>query len=91
MMGRIATGKSTVAKQLASELGWPIFSSDEIRKTLAGLALTQRTPSELRANIYSARMTQETYRKLLKDGLAAIGCCNRRRHSRRHILHARSS
>ena len=48
VMGRIATGKSTVAKQLASELGWPIFSSDEIRKTLAGLPLTVRTPPELR-------------------------------------------
>ena len=77
VMGRVGTGKSTIAKRLASELDWPVFSSDETRKTLAGVPLTQRTPSELRANIYSARMTQETYRKLLKDGLAAIGCCNR--------------
>ena len=76
-MGRVGTGKSTIAKRLASELDWPVFSSDETRKTLAGVPLTQRTPSELRANIYSARMTQETYRELLKDGLAAIGCCNR--------------
>ena len=77
VMGRVGTGKSTIAKRLASELDWPVFSSDETRKTLAGVPLTQRTPSELRANIYSARMTQETYRELLKDGLAAIGCCNR--------------
>ena len=77
VMGRVGTGKSTIAKRLASELDWPVFSSDETRKTIAGVPLTQRTPSELRANIYSARMTQETYRKLLKDGLAAIGCCNR--------------
>ena len=77
VMGRVGTGKSTIAKRLANELDWPVFSSDETRKTLAGVPLTQRTPSELRANIYSARMTQETYRELLKDGLAAIGCCNR--------------
>ena len=77
VMGRVGTGKSTIAKRLASELDWRVFSSDETRKTIAGVPLTQRTPSELRANIYSARMTQETYRKLLKDGLAAIGCCNR--------------
>ena len=77
VMGRVGTGKSTIAKRLASELDWPVFSSDETRKTLARVPLTQRTPSELRANIYSARMTQETYRELLKDGLAAIGCCNR--------------
>jgi predicted kinase len=71
VMGRVSTGKSTVAKQLASELNWPVFSSDEIRKTLVGVPLTQRTPPELRPKIYSARMTQKTYRKLLEDGLAA--------------------
>jgi 2-phosphoglycerate kinase len=37
VMGRIGTGKSTIAKRLAGELDWPAFSSDEIRKTLAGL------------------------------------------------------
>ena len=71
VMGRIATGKSTVAKQLASELGWPIFSSDEIRKTLAGLPLTVRTPPSLRAEVYSDHMTHRTYEQLLKRGLAA--------------------
>ncbi len=91
VMGGVGTGKSTIAKRLASELDWPVFSSDEIRKTLAGVPLTQRTPSELRAKIYSARMTQKTYRKLLKDGLAAIRGCKSWRHSGRHILHTRSS
>ena len=59
VMGRVGTGKSTIAKQLASELDWPVFSSDEIRKTLAGVPLTQRTPSELRAKVYSAQMTRK--------------------------------
>jgi aminoglycoside phosphotransferase family enzyme/predicted kinase len=72
VMGRIATGKSTVAKQLASELGWPIFSSDEIRKTLAGLPLTARTPPELREKVYSDHMTNQTYKQLLEKGLAAV-------------------
>jgi len=72
VMGRIATGKSTVAKQLASELGWPIFSSDEIRKILAGLPLTVRTPPELREEVYSDHMTHRTYEQLLKKGLAAV-------------------
>ncbi len=74
VMGGVGTGKSTIAKRFASELNWPVFSSDEIRKTLAGVALTKRTPPELRDKIYSTRMTQQTYRKLVKDGLAAIGC-----------------
>jgi uncharacterized protein len=82
VMGRVGTGKSTIAKRLASELDWPVFSSDETRKTLTGVPLTQRTPSELRAKIYSARMTQKTYRKLLESGFAAIGCCSRGRRPR---------
>jgi uncharacterized protein len=72
IMGRVGTGKTTIAKQLASELDWPVFSSDEIRKTLAGLPLTERTAPELRDKIYSAQMTQQTYKKLLDDGLASL-------------------
>ena len=82
VMGRVGTGKSFIAKRLASELDWPVFSSDETRKTLTGVPLTQRTPSELRAKIYSARMTQKTYGKLLESGFAAIGCCSRGRRPR---------
>ena len=74
VMGRVGTGKSTIAKRLAGELDWPVLSSDEIRKTLAGVPLTQRTPPDLRAKIYSAHKTQRTYRKLLEDGFAAVGC-----------------
>ena len=87
VMGGVGAGKSTIAKRLASDLDWPLFSSDETRKILAGVALAQRTPSELRAKIYSARMTQKTYRKLLEDGLAAIGCCSRGRRPRQFQPH----
>jgi len=79
VMGGVGTGKSTIAKQLAGELNWPVISSDKIRKTLAGIPLTQRTPPELRDKIYSAQVTRQTYRKLVRDGLAAIGCSRRRR------------
>ncbi|HSS16862.1 MAG TPA: AAA family ATPase [Candidatus Dormibacteraeota bacterium] len=72
VMGGVGTGKSTMAKRLGSELNWPVFSSDEIRKTLASVPLTQRTPPELRNKIYSARTTQQTYSKLLEHGLAAL-------------------
>ena len=79
VMGGVGAGKSTIAKWLASELNCPVFSSDEIRKTLAGVPLTQRTPSELRPTVYSAQMTRRTYRKLIGDGLAAIGSHRGRR------------
>jgi aminoglycoside phosphotransferase family enzyme/predicted kinase len=76
VMGRIATGKSTLAKQLARELDWPVFSSDEIRKTLAGLPLNVRTPPKLRDKLYSERMTDQTYERLLQNGLAALAIDN---------------
>ena len=72
VMGRVGTGKTTVAKRLASELDWPIFSSDKIRKTLAGAALAERTAPELREEIYSDEMTEQTYGELLRQGLAAL-------------------
>ena len=72
VMGRVGTGKTTLAKQLASELDWPLFSSDQIRKTLAALPLTVRTPLELRDKLYSNQMTQRTYEKLVEEGLGAL-------------------
>ena len=78
VMGRIGTGKTTVARQLASELDWPVFSSDEIRKTLAGVPLNVRTAPELRDKVYSEQMTDQTYAKLLENGLAALAIAQRR-------------
>ena len=72
VMGRIASGKSTVAKLLASELDWPVYSSDAIRKTLAGVPLTSRTAAELRHEVYSEAMSQKTYAQLLREGLGAL-------------------
>ncbi len=77
VMGGVGSGKTSVATQLGSELDWPIFSSDQIRKTLAGIPLTQRTPAEQRGEVYSKRMTRRTYEKLVADGLAALGSCSR--------------
>ncbi len=72
IMGRIGTGKSTLARQLASELDWPVFSSDRIRKTLAGVPLLERTAPELRPKVYSSEMTDRTYQELVGQGLAAL-------------------
>ena len=76
IMGRVGTGKTSVARQLGRELGWPVFSSDEIRKTLAGLPLTGRTARPMRDKVYSPLMTKQTYKKLIEDGLAACGTSN---------------
>jgi hypothetical protein len=76
VMGRIATGKSTVAKLLAHEFGWPAFSSDRTRKTLAGIPLTKRTAPELRGRVYSEKVSKQTYATLVKEGLAALATHN---------------
>ena len=64
VMGRIASGKSTLARALAAKLGWPIYSSDSVRKQLAGVPLYERTRAVLRRRLYSAARTGQTYRSL---------------------------
>src|SRR5438876_6284394 len=71
VMGRVGTGKTTVALQLGRELNWPVFSSDETRKTLAGIPLMERTAPDRREEIYSDPITKQTFAKLVGDGLAA--------------------
>lgn len=73
VMGPVASGKSSVAQQLAVDLGFPTFSSDRIRKTLAEVQLTKRTARVERGRVYSDQMTNQTYETLLKDGLSRLG------------------
>src|SRR5881392_1350251 len=72
VIGRVGTGKTAVAKQLGNELDLPVFSSDEIRKTLAGIPLTERTAAERRDDVYSEQMTEQTYKELLVKWLTAL-------------------
>lgn len=63
-MGRVATGKSTLAKSLSSQLNIEHFSSDRIRKSLKALPLDERTDASQRDELYSQSMTREVYNKL---------------------------
>jgi uncharacterized protein len=65
VMGRIGSGKTTLSKRLSERLGWDLFSSDRVRKQLAGLPLYQRTDRRARTGLYSTAMTARTYRALL--------------------------
>ena len=71
VMGRIGSGKSTMARCLHRNLGWPSYSSDAIRKRLAGLPLHERTPAGERSRLYSKEMTAKTYGLMLDEAIEA--------------------
>ncbi|HEY9852235.1 MAG TPA: AAA family ATPase [Leptolyngbyaceae cyanobacterium] len=65
MSGVSGSGKSTVAKKLAREIGAIHIRSDAARKHLAGIPLHEKGGQ----NLYSAEMTQKTYGRLLELGI----------------------
>lgn len=72
MTGLSGTGKSTVARRLARALGAPLFTSDIVRKQLAGIE--GGAPAAWREGIYGAEWTKTTYEHLFalaEDALAA--------------------
>ena len=76
VMGRIASGKSTLAQALGAELGWEVYSSDRIRKETAGLPLHERSNADARKRLYSPAMTAQVYQQLLSAAAAMVrlGC-----------------
>jgi aminoglycoside phosphotransferase family enzyme/predicted kinase len=72
-MGRIASGKSTLARSLGRELAWDVFSSDFLRKTLAGVPSTKRViETRRKRKLYGRTMTNKTYTALLEKALAHL-------------------
>lgn len=61
MSGLSGSGKTTVARHLAHQLGAIQLRSDAVRKHLAGIALQEKGGAEL----YSEEMNQKTYDRLL--------------------------
>lgn len=59
--GLPASGKSSIALSLAKASGgaWSIFSSDRIRKELAGIAVTEKLPEECYDPAFSRRTYEE--------------------------------
>lgn len=69
VMGRVGTGKSTVARELGVMLGWPVCASDRIRKQTAGVPLYERGDADERARLYADAQTERTYAALLDQAL----------------------
>ena len=60
--GAVASGKSTLAEGLSRALGFPVISSDPVRKHLAGLGTLDRGGPDL----YSPDMTERVYDEILR-------------------------
>lgn len=93
-MGRVASGKSTLAEHLSEKLNIKRFSSDYVRKKMAGLPLDERTPASIRSEIYSREMSVKTYntlreeaeRKIQNEQSAIVDATFSRREGRREWI-----
>lgn len=65
-MGGVASGKSFLAGQLSETTGWNVFSSDLIRKDMAGIASNHRGTDEERRYLYQPEMTAQVYNRLFE-------------------------
>ena len=72
VFGLMGTGKTSLAKELAKQTGWPLFSSDEIRKTLVGISPTKRKWESFGKGIYSEEISRRTYKKMRKEAGKAL-------------------
>jgi hypothetical protein len=70
--GLSGTGKSTLARALGAATGAVVFSSDAVRKELAGLDATKHIPANFEENIYSPEFTERTYAALIAKGVELI-------------------
>ncbi len=69
--GLPATGKSTIAAALSERSGWPILSSDRIRKEIAGVSPGESLPDRCYTDHFSDRVYAELFERALD--LAAKG------------------
>jgi uncharacterized protein len=65
--GPAASGKSTLARELARRSGRPVIASDVVRKRLAGLPPTARADDDR----YTAEASLDTYAELAREAAAA--------------------
>lgn len=71
-MGRVASGKSTLAAAVSRELGWRVVSSDELRKTQAGVPLHERGDAKSRRILYSPAMTERIYGTMIRKARESV-------------------
>jgi uncharacterized protein len=70
--GLMGTGKSTIARTLQTSLGWPVCSSDQVRKWLAQLDPAAPQDVAFAQGIYAAEWTEHTYQALGEEAAALL-------------------
>jgi aminoglycoside phosphotransferase family enzyme/predicted kinase len=70
--GVIASGKSTIARNLALERSAPVVENDRTRKFLLGVEKTRALLEPAWQGSYSEELTDEVYRELLRRGGAVL-------------------
>ncbi len=65
--GGPGTGKTSIATRLAERMGWPVLSSDEIRKDLARVEPGDHPVAAPDEGIYAPPLTEATYSELLRQ------------------------
>jgi len=65
--GLAGTGKSTIACGLAERTDFKVFSSDEVRKRLAGIEAEERRVERFGGGIYAHDFTERTYAALFEQ------------------------
>jgi len=78
-VGLVGTGKTTLAQNLAKNLGMVVISSDVTRKELASIPLEEHRFEEFDSGIYSPEFSRLTYdtmftkaRRFLSEGVSVI-------------------
>jgi predicted kinase len=64
-VGVTGTGKTTLSRALARQIGLAVISSDVVRKQLAGIPATEHRRDEFDTGIYSADFSRRTYDTML--------------------------
>ena len=70
--GPSGSGKSHLAAKLAPWLRGHVERSDVVRKTLMGMAPTDRPDDEERALVYGSEMSRKTYEELQRRGIESL-------------------
>ena len=65
--GQVGSGKTTLARGLASILGLNVLSSDIVRKQLAGVDPREHTAAQLDGCLYQPELVRSTYEELYRQ------------------------